>query len=177
MTTTDPSPPRKRSLIKAAGTTILVLALTGSLGAAAYWQEELRGMVELQAWNRGAPTHLVGRLIDVCHSGSPEDLEELLAPEHFGIEKDDAGRVEKVLWRDHGGQRSVDPGSLVPAGTPQQMSPVIRNRGGTPFYSVVVQFEDGKWGVFGVKRANSKLVVFQVPTVFDDQRPTDLTMY
>ncbi len=68
-------------------------------------------------------------------------------------------------------------GRLVPGGEPKALDAVIRRRADVFFYSVVVQFANGKWGVFRVDRRDGKLVIVELPPVLDNERPRDLSLY
>jgi hypothetical protein len=160
-------------LVKAA---IIVVAVAG-IASAGYFQDNLKGIFALQAWDRNAPKKVVADFIAAARSENPDPVGEMLLPAAFEVERDDEGKVSVVKYVDFNGLRTVPPKDLVPESAPTQMEAVIRSFGDTYYYSVVVGFEDGKWGVFRVDRVDGKLQIAAVPAVYDDTRPADLTVY
>jgi len=156
---------------------VVILVAAALLVAGAMWQEEVMGLITLQAWDRETPKRTVADFIRLAHSEANASLAPLLSETQFDVEKEKDGRVKAIKWISQDGLQSKAPRDTVPGGEPKEFHVVMRKRGDQHFYSVVVQFGNGKWGVFRVDRAKGKAQIGGLPPVLDDSRPQDLTHY
>lgn len=161
--------------VSPAAVVVAVVALAGMIAGAVYL-EEIRGYVALQAWDQNAPKKLVTDFIRDSDAPDNAAVAEQLG-EGFVIERDDSGRISVVKYPHMNGQRSDPPKNLVPAGPPKDMDVVMRKRAESVFFNVRAQFANGKWGVFRVERPKGKLRIIELPQIYDDTKPMDLTHY
>lgn len=156
---------------------LAVVVLAAGAGAAAYWQEELSGFIALQGWDRESPKRVVRDFIRTAHASDNASIENALARNQFTLERASNGQVKTIKYQSINGQRTASPKELVPAGEPKEVDLVIRRLGDRVFYSAVVQFANGKWGVLRVERLDGSFRITALPEVFDEKRPQDLSLY
>lgn len=167
--------PASRSVSPAA--VLLVIVLAVALGAAAYWYEDLRGWLSLQAWDTGAPKQAVSSLIRDSHAQNNAGIAQVLAPNVFTLEKGDDGQIKSVTWVPYAGRTTKPPKELVPEGDPKMMEVLLNKRGEVNYFSVITQFANGKWGVFRVERVKGRPMITELPPVLVAKRPENLTFY
>jgi hypothetical protein len=177
-TTENQTPPKLSAASKPVhpATLIFVLIAVVAIAAGAYWQEDLKGYFQLQAWDMEAPKNVVADFVRDAHASDNSNVANLLAPQ-ITVEKDPSGQVKTVKWVGVTGTITKAPKDIVPPGKPKSLEAFLNQSGELRYFSVITQFANNKWGVFRVQRADGKLVIGEIPPVLGDKRPTSLKFY
>ncbi|HTE20812.1 MAG TPA: hypothetical protein VK689_20800 [Armatimonadota bacterium] len=177
--TVTPTPPAKGAGSRPVSPRVLVLVLVlfGAIAAGAYWQEEIRNMIAIQAWDTASPKRVVTEYIQHAHAPDNSRLASILSSRIFTLDKAPQGQIKTVKWASPMGVTTITPEQSVPKGEPKVLDAVINKSGEKSYFNVVTQFANGKWGVFRVERLNGKPVITEVPVLLVAERPKDLSFY
>jgi hypothetical protein len=153
---------------------VFVLLVAGGVVAAAYFQEDLQGIITLHGWDSNAPKALVRKYVSAANEPDNRGILEVIDTTVFAPKKDAKGKVNTVFVSQL--RRDIKPNMAVPAGELKSIDAVIKKEGGVSAWAVVTQFANGKWGVFRVDRIKGDLKITQIPLAEQPSRPSNASL-
>lgn len=147
--------------------TVLGAGLLGLILAGAYYQQDLSVYVQLQAWNQKAVEQFTRDFIRTAYAGDPA-VERFLDPKWV----QPITKGNKVTGLSHSG--SMGPSKtpirkIIPTETVKRIFIRVKYKVGE--YEAAVEFPDGKWAAFGIRRTGKGLGISKVPDELASKQP------
>src|SRR5262249_293021 len=155
--------------------TVTVLVLIGLLLAGgiafAYYREEIAAFTSIHVWDRETPKQLVLQFVRNCHSDNGKAAWETLGRTNFAEPVYSGNRLTAVKSYGQGGLTTTRVEKWAPVGEVKTVEVEPRVRAGVGYFLVIVEYGNGKWGIFRVQRDQGALRIVKCPIVLSDQHP------
>ncbi len=149
---------------------LLAVVVIGGAAAIAFYGEEIATYTSLRGWDRGTPARLVAEFVRNAHSERGRDAAAAMEPNLYEPVYN-GNRLTHVKWAAPSGPATTPVTQWAPVGETKSVDAELRHRAGSGYFRVVVEFANGKWGVFRVVRAGDGLRIVEFPQYLGNERP------
>ena len=146
--------------------TLVALVVLGAILAGAYYREDLTTYLQLQGWDSGSAEKVVRDFVPLAHRGDPAAEKYLDGDRAKAVIRN--GKLTAVSHHADRGPADVPIANLVPAAEVKNTESRIRYL--VRAFGISVEYPNGKWAEFAVRRTPAGLKIVDVSDMLLDRK-------